>query len=244
MQLRQLRQYVGLRIATVAALGIAAAITVATTGSQVGLDVSTTTSVIGPGVQMNTGNAQCTANFVYRSGGHVYLGYAAHCASLGNDTDTNGCSTASLPLGTKVDFVTGESAGSVGGLLGSSGGTVIGTGTLRYSSWLAMQAAHTTDPNTCAYNDLALVEVDRAYVSRVDPTVPYLGGPTAIAGLPSVGSSVYTVGSSSVRGSTRSTSGTVRSASPWNDTVQTSSAGVPGDSGSGYLNAAGQAVGV
>lgn len=227
-----------------AALGLAAALTVVSSGTEAAINVSATTSAIGPGVQMNTGNAQCTANFVYRAGGHTYVGYAAHCASTGNDTSTNGCNTGSLPLGTKVSFVTGESAGSLGGLFGSSGGTVIGTGTLRYSSWLAMQAAHTTDSLTCAYNDLALVEVDPAYLNKVDPTVPYLGGPTAIAGLPGTGAAVYTVGSSSLRGNTRSTTGTVQASSLWSDIVKTSSAGVPGDSGSGYLDAKGRAVGV
>jgi len=52
------------------------------------------------------------------------------------------------------------------------------------------------------------------------------------------------VGNSSLRGTERSTSGTVNDHSTWSDLVTTSDPGVPGDSGSGYMNGAGQAVGV
>ena len=247
------------RVGILLSLTLAAtfAVTSATVASS-----SASTPIIGPGVQMNTVNAQCTGNFVFRrvvttyktvngkrvavKTTHTYVGYAAHCASRGSDTQTNGCNTPSYPLGTKVQFVVGEKGGSLGGLIGGSAGTVIGTGTLRYSSWIAMQRAHTTNSLECAYNDLALVEVDRAYLSRVSPTVPYFGGPTKLAGLPGLGQAVYTVGSSSQRGTTRATSGTVKdaSAAPWSDIVKTKSGGVPGDSGSGYMNSAGQAVGV
>src|SRR3954451_13548937 len=110
-----------------------------------------TTAKIHPGTMMYTDGAQCTANFVYTDGaGSTYVGYAAHCAGTGAATDTDGCSTQSLPLGTKVDFVEGGSL--------VSSGTRVGGGTLVYSSWLAMQQAGTTDANTCAYNDLALVK--------------------------------------------------------------------------------------
>ena len=102
---------------------------------------------------MYTAGAQCTANFVYTDGaGTTYVGYAAHCAGTGSSTDTNGCNTASLPLGTKVDFT------NDGNLV--SEGTIVGHGTLAYSSWLTEQKLGTTDANTCAYNDLALVKVD------------------------------------------------------------------------------------
>ena len=49
---------------------------------------------ITPGVQMFTDGAQCTGNFVYTDdAGHVFVGYAAHCAGRGGQTDTDGCST-------------------------------------------------------------------------------------------------------------------------------------------------------
>lgn len=213
---------------------------------------------------------QCTANFVFRSVSytskvvyvqgvrrvvrvahpHVYVGMAAHCvgAATNSDTDTNGCTSGSLPLGTPVYFYQGVSGGSslagIVSLGNGSNGRRIGSGVLRYSSWLAMKRAHTTNAATCAYNDLALVEVSSANLRQVNPTVPYFGGPTRLAPLPGAGAAIYTVGNSSQRGTERSTSGHVDSHSLWSDLVTTQDPGVPGDSGSGYMNASGQAVGV
>ncbi|WP_310962387.1 trypsin-like peptidase domain-containing protein [Nocardioides terrisoli] len=195
---------------------------------------------IQPGVQMIIAGAQCTANFVYRQKGHpkrVYVGMAAHCAGKGSDSDTNGCTTPSYPLGTRVQFVTGAN------LL--SGGTQVGTGRLAYSSWIAMHRAHTRAAGACGYNDLALVRVDRKYLSRVSPSVPGMGGPVRLARqFPAVGAPVYSLGSSSLRGSTQAKSGTVQSRSTWTMTVRTGSPGVPGDSGSGFLDRRGGAIGV
>ena len=131
------------------------------------------TAEIHPGTMMYTDGAQCTANFVYTDGaGNTYVGYAAHCAGTGAATDTDGCNTQSLPLGTKVTF-------NEGGSLVDEG-TQVGTGTLAYSSWLTMQKNGEKDTNTCAYNDLALVKVDSADAGKVNPSVPFWGGPTGI----------------------------------------------------------------
>src|SRR5947207_14854499 len=65
-------------------------------------------ATIHPGVQVFTNGAQCTSNFVFYDASNVYLGQAAHCSSEGGQTDTNGCTTQSLPIGTPVD-VTGAS---------------------------------------------------------------------------------------------------------------------------------------
>ena len=117
---------------------------------------------------MYTSGAQCTANFVYTDGaGNTYVGYAAHCAGLGEATDTDGCLADSLPLGTRVTF-------NEGGSLVSEG-TIVGTGTLVYSSWLTMHQLGTTDANTCAYNDLALVKVDAGRRREGEPEHPVLG---------------------------------------------------------------------
>ena len=201
------------------------------------------TAQIHPGVQMYTDGAQCTANFVFTDGaGTTYVGYAAHCAGTGEATDTNGCDAGSLPLGTKVDFVEGGSL--------VSGGTRVGGGTLVYSSWLTMQKLGETDENTCAYNDLALVEVDAADVGKVDPSGPFWGGPTGIntAGAPT-GDTVYSYGNSSLRGGIEQLSpkqglslGT--DSDGWNHPVYTVTPGIPGDSGSAYLDADGNALGV
>src|SRR6476620_5606407 len=131
------------RLAAVAAAGASVALAVAASTSAPAMaakqkSVATAqtwapaaTAAIHPGTMMYTDGAQCTANFVYADGaGNTYVGYAAHCAGTGAATDTNGCNTASLPLGTKVDFVEGGSL--------VSSGTRVGGGTLVYSSWLAM----------------------------------------------------------------------------------------------------------
>jgi hypothetical protein len=191
---------------------------------------------------MYTEGAQCTANFVYTDGaGDVYVGYAAHCAGLGAATDTNGCDAESLPLGTKVEFVEG------GSLL--TAGTTVGTGTLAYSSWLTMQESGETDENACAYNDLALVKVDDANVADVNPSIPFWGGPVGInTDGTAAGETVYSFGNSSLRagitelspkqGTSLGTGG-----DGWTHPVYTLSPGVPGDSGSAFLDDEGNALG-
>src|SRR5689334_9610480 len=108
-------------------------------------------ATIHPGVMTFTGApsflsgaGQCTANFVYTdASGGVYLGQAAHCSSTGSNTETNGCSTKSLPLGTPI--YAGELVNG-----GVQNGTLIGT--LSYNSWIAMRGKGEKDPNTCAFN--------------------------------------------------------------------------------------------
>ena len=121
-------------------------------------------------------------------------------------------------------------------------------GTLAYNSWLAMQASGETDADTCAYNDLALVRLDPADVPDVNPSVPGFGGPTGVGGWGGTGSTVYTYGNSSLRGGVTALSpkqGTVVQNDPsgWSHDVYTATPGIPGDSGSGFLNATGGAIG-
>jgi hypothetical protein len=199
-------------------------------------------ATITPGVQMYTAGAQCTGNFVFTdSASNVYVGYAAHCAGTGEATDTNGCDAGSRPLGTKVDFVRG------GSLVTS--GQKVGTGTLVYSSWLAMQEAGTTDSNACSYNDFALVKVDSQYVGDVNPSVPFWGGPVGIntAGT-SAGEDVFSYGNSSLRGgievlSPKQGTSLGTAGGGWTHPVYTVSPGVPGDSGSAFLDSEGRAMG-
>lgn len=200
------------------------------------------TAAIHPGVQMYTDGAQCTANFVFTDGaGSTYVGYAAHCAGTGAATDTDGCQAGSLPLGTKVDFVEG------GSLLGA--GERVGGGTLAYSSWLAMDAVGETDADTCAYNDFALVKVDAADVAEVNPSVPFFGGPQAVAtGGTAAGDRVYSFGNSSLRAGIEVLSPKFGASlgdqgGGWSHQVYTLTPGVPGDSGSGFLDADGNALG-
>lgn len=196
-------------------------------------------AAITPGIQMYTANAQCTGNFVFKDrAGHVYVGYAAHCAGRGQDTDTNGCTTPTNPVGTPVDFVTG------GNFFFS--GTTVGHGRLAYTSWGTMQRLKVKNANRCAYNDFALVRLDKASIAKVNPTVPGFGGPTGIAPLLAAGAPVYTVGSSSLRGSTAQKSGNVldRVGGGLAYSVSTSNPGIPGDSGSGFMDRFGRIAGV
>ncbi len=203
------------------------------------------TAAITPGVQTNTDRSgQCTANFVFTdAAGNVYLGQAAHCSGTGAATDTNGCDAGTLPLDTAVTFNRG------GSLLDS--GTQVGTGTLAYSSWNTMQARGETDANTCAYNDFALVKVDPAHVAKVNPTVPFWGGPTGInTSGTQAGDRVYSYGNSGLRFGVEQLSpktGVSLGQDPadggWTHPLYTLTPGVPGDSGSAFLDANGDAVG-
>jgi hypothetical protein len=188
------------------------------------------TAAIHPGVMTHTGGAQCTANFVYTNGTTTYLGQAAHCSGTGAATDTNGCTAGTLPLGTKVDVAGYQ-------------------GTMVYNSWIAMQSAKETDPNTCAYNDLALIELPAAAVAVTNPSVPVFGGPVALGGGTTSGENVYSYGNSSLRlglaplspkrGVSLGDTG-----GGWSTTVYTLTPGIPGDSGSGFLDSQGRAFGV
>src|SRR3954451_12591610 len=112
-----------------------------------------------------------------------------------------------------------------------------------------MQRAHEKRANPCAANDLALVRIDRALVRRTTPTVPGLGGPTRLntTGV-ATGAQVYAVGNSSLlfgAGSLVAQTGVVEKATSggWAYFVTMARTGVPGDSGSGYLDALGRALG-
>lgn len=204
-------------------------------------------AAIRPGVLTETaGGGSCTANFVFTAGGtdgstpqagrpRTFIGQAAHCGGTGAETETDGCSSGTVGLGVPVT------------IRGAGGRDV--TGHLAYSSWVTMQADGETDPDTCAYNDLALVEIDPADVALVNPSVPFFGGPTGIDtdGL-AVGEQVFSYGNSPLRlgisalspkvGISAGDAGKGRS-----HVVYTLSPGIPGDSGSAYLDARGAAVG-
>jgi hypothetical protein len=190
------------------------------------------TAPVHPGVQTYTAGGQCTSNFVFQDSSGVYLGQAAHCSGTGGQTETDGCTSGSLPLDTAVEVKGASKPAS-----------------LVYNSWLTMQAKGETDPDTCAYNDLALVKLDPADVGRVNPSVPGFGGPTTIGSAGELGSTVYSYGNSSLRGGVTKLSpkqGIViqNEGGGWSHVVATLTPGIPGDSGSGFLNGSGEAIGV
>ena len=188
-------------------------------------------ATIHPGVQTFTAGGQCTANFIFTGGGNTYIGQAAHCSGTGAATDTNGCDAGSLPLGTPVE-ITGASR----------------PGTLAYSSWITMQQNGETNVDACDYNDLALVKIDPADVDKVNPSVPGFGGPVGVGGPSAALDDVFSYGNSSLRlgitylspkqGKVVQTVG-----SGWSRSVYTVTPGIPGDSGSGFMNDTGGAIG-
>ncbi|MBW3658400.1 MAG: serine protease [Actinobacteria bacterium] len=187
---------------------------------------------IRPGVELVTDGAQCTANFIFtdRTGAR-FIGMSAHCASATDGTTPDGCRERSLPLGTEVRI---------------DGATR--PGTLAYSSWSTMRRVGERDRSTCLYNDFALVRIDPADHRRVNPTVPVFGGPTGIAARSAAGDRVYSYGNSGLRPGDRLDAKRGRSygttADGWATRVFTFTPGIPGDSGSGFLDAQGRAIGV
>jgi hypothetical protein len=202
------------------------------------------TATLRPGVQTYTGDGQCTADFVFvDTAKHVYLGQAAHCAERGESSHGDGCHTASRPLGTKVTFNRGGFSDSTG--------KVVGSGRLAYSSWLSMQHRHETNRTICAYNDFALVAVDSEYADDVNPTMPYWGGPDGLNRTGMVaGERLHGYGNSSLRGGdsqlspqTGRADGDDPAARGWSHQYHSPKPGLPGDSGSGFLDSNGRAVG-
>jgi hypothetical protein len=189
-------------------------------------------AAIHPGVQTFTDGAQCTANFVFYDASNVYLGQAAHCSGTGSSTDTDGCTSGSLPIGTPVDI----------------GGSQ--PGTLVYNSWLTMQSHGETNADTCAFNDLALVKVDPADAGKVNPSIPFWGGPTGVhSGGTATGDTVLSFGNSELRGgvtqlSPKQGKSIGDDGNGWSHNVYTVTPGIPGDSGSAFLDASGKALGV
>jgi hypothetical protein len=191
------------------------------------------TAPVHPGVQTVSDSGQCTSNFVFFNGANdVFIGQAAHCTSTGGSTDTDGCTSGSLPLGTLVE-VDGASR----------------PGTLVYNSWLAMQAAGETDPDTCAYNDIALVKLDPADYGKVNPSIPFWGGPTGMVDTVAQGEKVLSYGNSSLRLgitqlSPKEGASLGQTGGGWSHEVYTVSPGIPGDSGSAFIDRNGKAFGV
>ena len=141
------------------------------------------TAPIHPGVQTDTNGGQCTANFVFfDAANNVYIGQAAHCSGTDGNTATNGCEAGSLPHGTPVNV---------------DGGTR--PGTIVYSSWVTMQANGEADANTCQYNDFALIKLDPADYGKVNPSIPFWGGPTGFTDVTTTGAKVLSYGNSSLR---------------------------------------------
>ncbi len=192
-------------------------------------------ATIHPGMATSTEGAGCTANFVYTDrSGAVYLGQAAHCAgSSGESVALSGCVAPSRPLGSRVE-------------LADSGVS----GTLAYSSWLTMQKLGEQDQNTCLTNDFALIRIPADAVEKVNPSLPVFGGPVGVAtGGLQPGATIMGYGNSFLRGGLAPLSpqrgvALATDEAGWYHLAYLLSPGVPGDSGGGYVDGQGRAVGV
>ena len=213
--------------AAVVALGVAGPASAAPAWAPAG------TAPIHPGVQTDTNGGQCTANFVYYDAADtVYIGQAAHCSGTDGNTATNGCDAGSLPVGTPVK-VDGASQ----------------PGTMVYNSWITMQQLGENDPDTCQYNDLALIQVDPADTCNVNPSIPFWGGPTGLTATVPDTAKVLSYGNSSLRLGVSQLSPKqgvqlYQDSGGWNHAVYTATPGIPGDSGSAFIDDQGRAFGV
>ena len=190
------------------------------------------TAPIHPGVQTVTeGSGQCTSNFIFTDGGDTYIGQAAHCSSH-RRRDRH------RRLRRRVAAARHQGRDRRSRRQGHDGLQLV-----------ADDAEHgEADEETCAYNDLALVKIDPADVAKVNPSIPDFGGPTGV-GTAAAGQQIYTYGNSSLRPASpcsaprtapSSRARPAAGATP----VYTVTPGIPGDSGSAFLNASGQALGV
>ena len=221
------------KLGTVTAIALAAVLPSGTASAAVPTWAPAGQATVHPGVQTDTEGGECTANFIFYNATDVFIGQAAHCAGTGAPTETSGCTAESKPLGTPV-VIGGASK----------------PGRLVYSSWITMRERGEQDSNACSFNDFALVEIDPADLSKVNPTMPYFGGPTGIATTPpAVGDRVMTYGNSPLRAGIEALSpkegiSLGSEGDGWSHTCYTVTPGVPGDSGSGVLTKDGEALGV
>jgi len=221
------------RAAATLAASLVAAVGFAATASATPTWAPASTASIHPGVQTDNNGAECTSNFVFYDNAHVYLGQAAHCTGEGGQTETDGCSSNSLPIGTRI---------------GIGGATV--QGTLVYNSWIAMRQYREQSQNACQFNDFALIRINDADAGRVNPTIPFWGGPTGLNTTGTkLGDTVLTYGNSKLHLgieplNPRQGLSLGDSAGGWTHTVLTIIPGIPGDSGSAFMDRGGNALGV
>ena len=111
-----------------------------------------------------------------------------------------------------------------------------------------MQSRGETDENTCAFNDLALIRVDPADVAKVNRRCRSSADPSGWApgapGLDRLQLRQLRAARRRHRAQPEAGSGRSNTGGGWSHDVYTATPGIPGDSGSGFLNASGGAIGV
>jgi hypothetical protein len=112
-----------------------------------------------------------------------------------------------------------------------------------------MQGGGETDPNACAYNDIALIRLDDAGIAQTNPTIPFWGGPTGVTGSVGQAANVFSYGNSSLRFGIEQLKpkrgvNVQQTGGGWHYDVYTVTPGIPGDSGSAFIDGSGRAFGV
>ncbi|HEX9696359.1 MAG TPA: S1C family serine protease [Actinomycetota bacterium] len=220
------------RVSTILALVAACAVFVAPAPAPaVPTWAPASTATIHPGVRTVSDGNQCSANFVFYDATSIYIGQAAHCTSSDAATATDGCEAIINP---GVRSVTIQGASKPGQMV--------------YSSWSTMQARGETNPDACRFNDFALVRIDPADAGKVNPTVPFWGGPSLPAASTGIGQKVYGYGNSDLWfgiSALKPHEGvSLGTTAGWSHDIYTAPPGIPGDSGSAYLDAFGRALGI
>jgi hypothetical protein len=183
---------------------------------------------IGPGSLLP--ERGCTTNFVFRDATDLYVGTAAHCVMSGEPHE---CSEVSLDPGQPV-VVEGASKAAV----------------LAYSSFETMNRLGEKDPVACALNDFALLRIDPADRSAVDPSMPVFGGPVGLRRAPVArGETVLSYGRSQNRPDVeplRPREGyfSASDQGQWRHGMWFGNPAIFGDSGSAVVDGAGGALGV
>ena len=184
-------------------------------------------------MQTFTAGAQCTANFVFYDASNVYLGQAAHCSGTGSATDTNGC-TQRLAADRHARRHRRQQARHHG---------------LQLVADHAVQGRdrrrHLRRTTTSRWSRSI-----RPTSASVNPSIPFWGGPTGVSsGGTAAGDTVLSYGNSELRGgvtqlSPKQGKSVGDDGNGWSHTVYTVTPGIPGDSGSAFLDASGKALGV
>ena len=194
-------------------------------------------ATITPGVQMVTKGAQCTANFVFTDA-------AAACTS---GTPRTAPAAARPPTPTAARPARIRSAprcASSKGMSVATAGTTVGRGTLVYSSWITMRRSAPRRRPGLRLQRLRAGACRRpASVKQVEPVGAVLGRPhrarpgrsRPAAGSSATATPALRAGAEPLAPKTGASLG--QSGGGWSHDVYTVTPGIPGDSGSGFLDA-------
>ena len=189
---------------------------------------------------MYTDGAQCTAQLrvTPTRAGNTYLGYAAHCAGTGSSTDTNGCQTDSRPARHPGRPHQRRQPRQRGHRSSATARSPTAPGSPSTSS---ARPTPTPAPTTTSPWSRSTPATSR----KVNPSVPFWGGPTGIdTDGTAAGDRVWTYGNSSLRAGLSPLSphtgvslGDDAADGGWSHPLYTVTPGIPGDSGSGFMTA-------